>query len=88
MHFLELLNLIAGLIPVIHQTVLTVETLIPQAKAGAQKLDCATQIVASALPAIGATVQQIQAIKAATPGLINATVAAMNAGQTPAAPGA
>lgn len=79
-NLLQILTLIAGLLPLVHQTVLVVEQAIPGAAKGAQKLDAATQIVSAVLPAVGATAQQIEALQPAIRGVINGTVSAMNAG--------
>lgn len=84
-NILELLTLIAGLLPLVHQTVQVVEQAIPGAAKGAQKLDAATQIIGAVLPTVGATAQQIAALQPAIKGVISGTVSAMNAGGTLAA---
>ena len=78
MGLMELIKLIAMLLPVIHQIVLLVEGLFPNAGQGARKLDAAVGIIESVLPTVGVAADQASQIAANLRPVISGVVSALN----------
>jgi hypothetical protein len=88
MNFLAGVQLVANLLPLVHQLVVMAEALFPGASRGAQKLDAVVTAVQNLAPAIGATAQQAVELKSSVQTIASTVVAAMNAGSAPAGSGA
>lgn len=74
----ELLQMLAGLIPLIHQSVLTAEAIFPKANSGLQKLDHVVSSANAALGVIGASAEQVQQLAPAIKGIVDTTVKGLN----------
>jgi len=87
MGFLQMIQLLFKILPLIHPIVTLVEQLFPNAGQGAAKLDAAINAVQTILPTVGATAEQIAAMNspvvpgAPSPiaGAVNAVVGLVNA---------
>ena len=79
MEIFELLRLLAAALPLIHQTVLLVEALFPNAKQGAAKLDAAVNIISDVLPQVGATTDQVAQLVTPVKAIIGTVVSGLNA---------
>ncbi len=79
MGLIQLVQLLAAIVPLIHPVVQVVEQAFPNAKQGAAKLDAALSVISSILPAAGATVEQIAALESPIKAVIGTVVAGLNA---------
>lgn len=78
MNILKLIEIIAGLLPLVQRVVAQVEEMFPGAKRGAEKADAAITMVKAVLPQVTNVAEEATQLASAVRPLVNATVSALN----------
>lgn len=78
-NFLLVIQLLTTLMPFIHQTILSLESLIPQSGQGQLKLATAKSYIQTAFIAVGTTALKFEHVWPMVQVIINTTVSALNA---------